>query len=177
MDRVIEEDPMGQMWRYGMSLTLMSLGLEDQAIEQCRKSVELDPQFWIGWFLLATYHSLHGRHAEALHCAEAAFSIAHWAPMALGVKAGALANTGRMTEAEPLLEALRSESSTGAIGLAYYSLARGDLDSAVESAGQAADQRMASLVTIFIRPFEPRLRTSPGWPALMTKLNLTPATN
>jgi len=49
------------------------------------------------------------------------------------------------------------------------------MDGAVEWAGKAADQRVASLVTILIRPFESRLRTSAGWPALLKRLNLTPA--
>jgi hypothetical protein len=63
------------------------------------------------------------------------------------------------------------------LGLVCYSVARGDVDSAVEWAEKAADQRIASLVTLLIRAFEPRLNKSPGWPALLKKLNLTPAKN
>jgi hypothetical protein len=50
------------------------------------------------------------------------------------------------------------------------------MDRAVEWAGAAAEQRVASLVTILIRPFEPRLRTANAFPALLKKLNLAPAT-
>ena len=49
------------------------------------------------------------------------------------------------------------------------------MDGAVEWTDKAADQRVASLVTIMIRPFEPRLRHAAGFPALLKKMNLTPA--
>jgi hypothetical protein len=78
-------------------------------------------------------------------------------------------------DAEPLLLELRSNSATGPLGMAYYHVARGDMEGAVVWAGKAAEQRMASLVTIFVRPFEPRLRHAAGWPALLKKLNLSPA--
>ena len=175
--RIIDDDPLCQMWHYTKALTLAALGREDEALDAIRRAVELDSQFWIGWMLQSLLHSVQGRHAESLHCAEKAIAAAPWAPIANGAMAAALANTGRPADAEPMLDGLRSNASTGPLGMAYYSLARGDIDGAVEWAGAAADQRVASLVTIVIRPFEPRLRTSPGWPALLKKLNLTPAMN
>ena len=51
MDRVVEEDPLSQMWRYIMSVTLSALGRDDEALCEIRKAVELDPQFWLGWTL------------------------------------------------------------------------------------------------------------------------------
>jgi eukaryotic-like serine/threonine-protein kinase len=175
--RIIDDDPLCQMWHYTQALTLAALGREDEALDAIRRAVELDSQFWIGWMLQSLLHSVQGRHAESLHCAEKAIAAAPWAPIANGAMAAALVNTGRPADAEPMLDGLRSNASSGPLGMAYYSLARGDMDGAVEWAGAAADQRVASLVTIVIRPFEPRLRTSHGWPALLKKLNLTPAMN
>jgi serine/threonine-protein kinase len=174
-DRVIEEDPLSQMWHYTSALSLLALGSEEAALNECQKSVELDQQFWIGWMLQGLIHALHGRHAESMQCAETAVASAARAPVAIGLMAAALVNTGRTMEAEPLLDELRSNTPTGPIGLAYFCLARGDMDGAVEWAGKAADQRVASLVTILIRPFESWLRTSAGWPALLKKMNLAPA--
>ena len=51
MDRVVEEDPLSQMWRYTMSVTLAGSGRDDEALSESRKAVELDPQFWLGWTL------------------------------------------------------------------------------------------------------------------------------
>jgi eukaryotic-like serine/threonine-protein kinase len=174
-DRVLEEDPLSQMWHYTSALSLLALGSEEAALNESRKSVELDPHFWVGWMLQGLIHALHGRHPESMQCAETAGASAARAPVAIGLIAAALVNTGRTVEAAPLLDELRSNTPTGPIGMAYFYLARGDMDGAVEWAGKAADQRIASLVTIMIRPFEPRLRVSAGWPALLKKLNLTPA--
>ena len=172
MVRVIEEDPLCQMWRFSMALALLGLGLDDEALDAARKSVELDPQFWIGWMLLGLLHAINGRHAEALPCAEKAIAGGPFAPMSIGVMAGALANVDQPEKAEPLIATLRADSHGGPMGLAFHSLARGDLDGAVHWAGKTAEQRFTSLTTVLLRPFEPRLRTSAGWPALLKKLNL-----
>ena len=173
--QIIEDDPLCQMWHFTLALVLAALGREDEAIVALRRALELDPQFWIGWMLQGLLHALHGRHDESFHCAERSVASAPWAPGANGLMAAALANTDRASEAEPMLNALRGNASVGPFGMAYHFLARGDMERAVEWASTAADQRIASLVTIFVRPFEPRIRTSPGWPALLKKLNLTPA--
>jgi len=177
MDRVVEEDPLSQMWRYTMSVTLAGSGRDDEALRESRKAVELDPQFWLGWTFQSLLHAVHGRHAESLTCAEKGIAGAAWAPQAIGAMAAALANMDRTVDAEPLLATLQSDTAVGPLGLVCYSVARGDVDSAVEWAEKAADQRIASLVTLLIRAFEPRLNKSPGWPALLKKLNLTPAKN
>ncbi len=175
MDRVVGEDPLSQMWRFTMSVMLCALGRDDEALGEVRKAVELDPQFWLGWTYQSLLHAMHGRHPESLTCAEKGNAGAPWAPQSIGVLAGALANNGRAADAEPLLATLRSDPSVGPLGLVCYHVARGDADSAVEWSEKAADQRIASLVTLMIRAFEPRLITSARWPALLKRLNLTPA--
>jgi tetratricopeptide (TPR) repeat protein len=177
MDRVVEEDPLSQMWRYTMSVTLAGSGRDDEALREIRKAVELDPQFWLGWSFQGLLHALHGRHAESLTCAEKAIGSAAWSPYAIGVMAAALTNMDRTVDAEPLLATLRGDPSVGPLGLVCYYVARGDVDSAVEWSEKAADQRIACLATMLIRAFEPRLNKSAGWPALLKKLNLKPAMN
>jgi tetratricopeptide (TPR) repeat protein len=174
-EQIIEEDPLSQMWHYTLAVSLLALGSDDAALNECRRSIELDPQFWIGWMLQGVIHALHGRHAESMRCAEQAMATAARAPLATGVLAAALVAAGRTMDAEPLLEELRRNTATGPLGLAYYHLARGDMDGVVEWAGAAAAQRVASLITIVIRPFEPRLKHAAGWPALLKTLNLGPA--
>ena len=49
LSRVIEEDPLCQMWRLMRANLLPSVGLEQEALDDARKAVELDPGFWIGW--------------------------------------------------------------------------------------------------------------------------------
>jgi hypothetical protein len=134
------------MWHWIMSLVLHGLGQEDEALNECRASVELDQQFWIGWALLGILHAIRGHHSESLQCAERAMAIAAWSPVASGTMAAALANTGRTSEAEALLETWRSETHYGPLALALYSMARGDIDGVVS--GQAGRRTNASSVSL-----------------------------
>jgi serine/threonine-protein kinase len=170
--QVIDEDPLCQMWHHMRAQVLQGLALDDEALDSCRKSVEIDPQFWLGWIQLGLRLAIHGRHAEALHCAEKGYASAPWSAYGAGVMAGALANTGQAEKAESLLARLRGDTYAGPIGLAVYHLARGEVDEAVECSGKAVDQRYPGVVSLVLRTFEPRLRKSPAWPALLKKVNL-----
>ena len=170
--RVIDEDPLCQMWHHLRAQVLQGLGLDDEALEACRKTVEIDPQFWFGWIQLGLRYSIHGRHAEALQCAEKGYATAPWSAYGSGVMAAALANTGETGKANLLVDRLQNDTYAGPIGLAAYYLARGDVDRAVEWSGKAVDQRYAATLSLVCRTFEPRLRESAAWPALLKKVNL-----
>ena len=58
--------------------------------------------------------------------------------------------------------------------MAVFHFVRGEIDK--PWSGLSADQRFIAILTILIRPFEPVLRQSPGWPGLLKKLNLNAAT-
>lgn len=169
---VIEEDPLSQMWHLTVAQVLQGLGLDAEALDACRKAVDVDPQFWLGWMLLGLLHAIHHRHAEALQCAEKASAGAPWAPYNIGLMAGALANTGQAEQAEALLVTLRGDSYGGPVGLACYCLARGETEGAIEWLGKAADQRFTCFIPVLMRTFELLLRQSAAWPAVLKKVNL-----
>jgi len=170
--QVLDEDPLCQAWHYTASTTLQALGRDEEAIAEIRKSVEIDPEFWLGWLLLGTFHAVHGQHDEALSCAEKAIARAPWSPYAIGLMAAALLNVGRTDDAEPYLAQLRDDAYGGPAGLTLHHIARGDADWAVEWASKAVDQRYTIILNTVLRPFEPLLRRSAAWPALLKKMNL-----
>jgi hypothetical protein len=86
--------------------------------------------------------------------------------------AAALANTHREHEAEAYLEQLRSDAYRGPAGLVPYFVLRGDINQGIEWASKAVDQRYTIVLVTLLRPFEPLLRESPAWPALLKKMNL-----
>jgi serine/threonine-protein kinase len=171
--RVIEEDPLCQMWHL-MRSNIRGLAFEEGALDDARKAVELDSNFWFGWAQLGLLYAHGGRHAEALHCAEKAMSAAPLSPYSIGLMAGALATTGQAEKAEPLLATLRGDAYGGPVGLLVEALARGDADSAVAWARKAAEQRFPVIITIVLRPFEPVLRRSAEWPDVLRVMNLLP---
>jgi eukaryotic-like serine/threonine-protein kinase len=172
MERVIDEDPLSQIWHLILSAVFSALGLDAEAIAECRKAVDLDPDFWFGWRALGMLHARLGQHPEARQCAEKAFSVAPWSPYTIGLLAGTMMNAGETKEAEALLANLDG-SYKEASALACFHLVRGDIDRAVEWAGEAIERNTA-IISVIIRPFEPVLRQSPGWPGLLQKMNSAP---
>ncbi len=175
LDRVIEEDPLCQMWRMMRSNLLAGLGRLDDAVGDARKSIELDPAFWIGWLDLGVLLAIRGQHADAMDCAERAMAAAPWSPYSLGLMAAALANTGRDEEGEALLAGLREDSYGGPLGLAIYSLARGDNEAAAEWAVKTVEQRVPAAIPRLVRQFEPQLRPTAAWPRVLQAANLADA--
>jgi hypothetical protein len=86
--------------------------------------------------------------------------------------AGVLAKAGATDKAEVLLAGLRGDAYLGPVGLTCYHLVLGETDRTVEWAGKALDQRFTGIIFCVIRPFEPLLRQSAAWPALLKKMNL-----
>jgi tetratricopeptide (TPR) repeat protein len=160
------------MWHYSAFQTLLAMGRNEEALAEGRRSVDIDPTFWLGWLIVGTLHAIEGRHPEALACAEKALGGAPWSPFTMGLMAGALANVGEVEKAEPLLATLRTDTYTGPAGLVYYYLARHEAEQVLEWAQKAVEQRFTAIFVTTLRPFEPLLRQSPAWLHLLKTANL-----
>ena len=170
--RVIDEDPLCQMWHYLRSQVMERLGRRDEALDDLRTAIELDPKFWLGPVHLGILYAIRGQHAEAMRCAEKAMAAAPWSPYSIGLMAGAFAQVGQAEKAEPMLVTLRGDSYGGPVELVHYYLALGEIDRAVEWAGKAVEQRFPAFIMVVIRPFEPLFRQSAAWPSVLNAMNL-----
>jgi len=173
MLRVLDEDPLSQMWHCMLTNVLSSLGQYDEALATIKKAVELDPQFWWGWLTSGLLHSALGEHFESLRCARKAYAGAAWSPYSIGLLAGTLMNAGETEEAEALLVKLQADSDRSSIGLTCFCLVRGEIDKALECASRALDERFFAVITIIVRPYETLFRKSLAWPVLLRKMNLS----
>jgi hypothetical protein len=104
--------------------------------------------------------------------AERAMAGAPWCPYSIGLMAAALANQGQANEAQPLLDGLRGDAYGGPVGLAVYSLARGEIEQAVEWSSKAVELRFPAFIPRLIRAFEPSLRRAAAWPGVLKRMNL-----
>jgi TolB-like protein/Tfp pilus assembly protein PilF len=172
LDRVIEEDPLCQMWRMMRSNVLAGLGRVDEAIDEVRKAVELDPAFWVGWLDLGVLLAIRRQHEEAMGCAERAMAAAPWSPYSLGLMAATLANSGRAEEGAALLAPVRGDSYGGPPALAIYSMARGDNEAAAEWVVKTLEQRFPAAIPRVVRQFEPLLRPTAAWPRILQAAKL-----
>ena len=176
MEAYLKEDPLSQIGHHCLGCVLLALDLEEEAKAAFGRSVQLDPNYYIGWLLLGLLHGVQGAYAEAPAAPRTALSIAPSMPWVAGLAAGALQMSGQTARAEELLAKLLPGDAYGApAGLCVHALVCGDVDRAVEWAGKTVEQRVPAFIWEIVRPYESRLRQSAGWPALLKKMNLTEA--
>ncbi|HXQ27002.1 MAG TPA: protein kinase [Candidatus Acidoferrales bacterium] len=174
-ERALEDNPLSQMVYWCLAITLEGLGLEREARAAEGKVVELDPQFWLGWWLLGMHQGIRGRRADVRDCAEKAFAIFPSSPNNIGLLAGVLRSEGETARAEALLAQSPAGSYGAPVARVCCYLVCDEIDAALEWAGKAVGERNPTFIQSVIRPFEKVLRKSPGWPAFLKKLNLPEA--
>lgn len=170
--RTLEDDPLSQINTFTLAVVSDGLGLEEEARAAYTKMLELDPQFWLGWWQFGMHRAIHGRHADARDCAEKAMAIFPSSPLNIGLLAGALQNTGEAARAETLLAQSPAGSYGAAVARTCFHLVCGEIDASLEWAGKAVGERNPTFIQSVIRPFEKLFRKSPGWPVLLKKMNL-----
>ena len=147
------------------------MGLHAEAQIAFERAVDLDSQFWPGWWSLGFHYSGLGRPDTARTSAERGYAI-HPNPYTIGLLAGVLQNVREHARSDTLLEEIRASSEGAPVALACFHLGAGDVDQALAFAGQALDEGYPMMTNMFIRPYEIQLRASPAWGVLMRKLNV-----
>jgi serine/threonine protein kinase/Tfp pilus assembly protein PilF len=174
LEQLLDANPLSEIENYVLSNVMQALGRHEEALACGRRSVEINPQFWVGWFSTGLRHAIAGRREEARECAEKAASMAPWAPYSQGLLA-ALVDETEEGRARELMTELRGNMAKGSLGFAAYHLARREVDAAVEWLERVAEQRTPAVPLALIRPYEAMLRKSARWPGLLKKLNVPDA--
>jgi TolB-like protein/DNA-binding winged helix-turn-helix (wHTH) protein/Tfp pilus assembly protein PilF len=146
----------------------------DQAIEQYRKTLELDPtpllQRYAAWAYLQQ-----GRHGEAIAALRAALSAVRRNPTVEGDLGYALAVSGRRAEALAVLEGLQQLSSTRYVSpysVALVHAGLGDRDRALAWLDKAYDERSDYMPYLKREPMLDSLRSDPRFDALVRRVGL-----
>jgi TolB-like protein/Flp pilus assembly protein TadD len=146
------------------------------AIDHCRNTIDMDPEFLPAHRLLGAAYLQAGRHDEALTELESAATLADGEPVVLAWLAHAKAVTGARGDAVKLLAQARGLAAERYVPHYHLALAYTGLDS-VDAAFAALDQawldRDPALAWLNVEPrFEP-LRSDRRFAGLIERLNLT----
>jgi eukaryotic-like serine/threonine-protein kinase len=125
------------LWIYFFS------GRMPETVEQCQKTIELEPAAGLPYAILALAYAQMGQRNETLHAAEKAIQFAN-SPSALSATASALARTGQSSKAKQLLSSVVAHAKERyvcrfLVASAYAEL--GEKDQALESLEQGVLQR------------------------------------
>ncbi len=126
------------LWIYYFS------GRLQETVEQCRRTIDLEPAAGLPYSMLALAHADLGERAEAIRAAETSVRLGANSPTILTTTASALARAGQRVEARQLLDralALAKERYVCRFNVAAADVALGDTKQAFESLEQAYLQR------------------------------------
>jgi serine/threonine protein kinase/Tfp pilus assembly protein PilF len=172
--RAGEIDPLSPVIGSDTASALGYAGRFDEAIDQARRTLELEPGFSYAHTMLGYALDGKGQFDEAISEYEKAISLTEDGyTRALLIRA--LMRTGRRSEAERQMEALRTFASTSYVPNFCFSIAHtalGDKEAAIAMLEKDVEERSSYAVTIGIEIGLNELRNEPRFKALLKRLNL-----
>jgi serine/threonine protein kinase/Tfp pilus assembly protein PilF len=149
----------------------------DRAIEQQRRTLELNPDSGMAYVHIALAMFMQRRFAEGLVELDNAEARMKGSPTVMALRGYAYARTGKRAEAlEILRRTLASPPSPYATALDLPALyvGLGDPDRAFEALNRSCDVRQRLIQEVKVDPLFDPLRSDPRYAALLRRLNLTP---
>ena len=149
-------------------------GRYDQAIEQARKTLELDPNFWGTYQSLSRVYEGKKQYAEAIAALEKARHLDNNTGI-LGYLGCVYAAAGKKVEAQRVLDELKALSkqrhvSPYSIASIYAGL--NDKDRAFEWLNKAYEERSFNMALIKVETVLDNLRPDPRFKELLKRMNL-----
>jgi eukaryotic-like serine/threonine-protein kinase len=171
--RALEEDPLNLIIRVGHAVSLRAAGRDEEAADEARRILEIDPDYAPAYSLQAVDVTKVPAH-EALAYAERAVSIAPWMPANVGLLAGVLSRHGDEARARALMDGLTRDGRFTAVAFTMFHALRGEADDAAQWIERAIEQRDQLVPMLLLSPpYLPVLRSSTRWPAITRRLNLS----
>jgi tetratricopeptide (TPR) repeat protein len=171
--RAIEEDPLEVWTRMNLHAYLQGAGRDDEALEQLKKVVELEPNQVVALVSMAMIYADKGDLPKALKIAQRTYAIGPWFPDDIGVLAGLTRRNGEEVESS-LMQALGSGERIGdARAHALYHLVCGEIDQGADWAEKAVEERDSSMMLYLRFVVSKGLRASHRWPKIAKMVNLS----
>ena len=147
----------------------------DEAIEECRRTIELDPSFAVAHDVLGMMLASKGMYAEALPEIEKAVALTRGAAIPTADLGYLRARLGQPEEARRILQQLAEaakERYTPAMAFAVVHLGLGEHDQALNWLDKAYEERFNRLAYLRREPIWDPLRSDPRFVDLLRRINL-----
>ena len=175
IDRALELDPLSSYIRFGKSYVSLFIGKDDAAADGAKLTFDLDPSYFLGYFVLSYVRARQGRYEEAVTLAERMVELHGRWPMSLMVLGTVYGMSGKREAAEGVLHELEAQSAKGYIAdaaLAIVNSTLGNMDAAFASAERAVENHDTQILSFKTSPAYAEMRKDPRSAALLAKMNL-----
>ncbi|MGC1647242.1 MAG: protein kinase [Candidatus Sulfotelmatobacter sp.] len=172
-EHAVEEDPLDVWAHMNLHAYLQAAGRDDEALEQLKKVVELDPNQVVALASMVMIHADKGEIAQALKIARRAYAIGRWFPDTVGLLAALLRRNGEEEESRSIAKELGSAEALGdARAHALFHLICGEIDQGADWVEKAIEQRDSSMRFYLGFVICKELRASHRWPKIAKMVNL-----
>jgi TolB-like protein/predicted Zn-dependent protease len=169
--RAVELDPLAPTATTSLGVRYYYAGRPDEARAQFLKTLELTPGFSVAHWGLAQVHRLKTEYAEQIDQLRSATQLSGNSSYMRAHLAYGLAVANRRSEAQSLLEELRSESTTAYVAPYHFALIAvglGDFDQAMQWLERAVADRSGWLAYLPVEPEFAPMRNRPDFRKLLT---------
>jgi TolB-like protein/Tfp pilus assembly protein PilF len=172
-EHAVEEDPLDVWAHMNLHAYLQAAGRDDEALEQLKKVVELDPNQVVALASMVMIHADKGEIAQALKIARRAYAVGRWFPDTVGLLAALLRRNGEEEESRSIAKELGSAEALGDCRAhALFHLICGEIDQGADWVEKAIEQRDSSMRFYLGFVICKGLRASHRWPKIAKMVNL-----
>jgi TolB-like protein/pimeloyl-ACP methyl ester carboxylesterase/Flp pilus assembly protein TadD len=174
MDRAQELEPLSLIMSTDRGLILYLAHRYDQAIEQFRKTLDMEPDFFRAHLWLGRAYEQKGMYKEAIEEFQEARQLDD-KPFVLAALGHAFAASDRRGDAQKVLDELKQLSKRMYVDSYYVAaihVALGETDQAFQSLEKAYDDRSTWLSRIKVDPIFDSLHTDPRFTKLVQRIGL-----
>ena len=175
IEEILRSDPLNLFVRWWLGVMLYLARTPGRMIEEGRRMITLDPDFFLGHWVLGMGLEQAGAGSDAVSSLEKADVLSGGNPFALGFRAYVCGRSGRPEEVRRLLERAGKAAAAGYVPASTFALAHIGLDewdAAFEWMDRAVETRDPIIMPIKTFPFLDGVRDDPRYRALLGKMNL-----
>lgn len=177
LERALEFDPLAFEVRYWLAIMLLLSGRYERGIDECRKTLDLEPDYPLAHFAMAACYRNLKKFEEALAAQRRAVELTGGSAMMLGWLGMALAESGKTVEAREVLQRLEEMAGHGYVppcSVAWVHLGLREIDSAFQWLNRAVAVCDQLLMPILSYNFLSSIRSDPRYADLLRQMNLKP---
>ncbi len=170
-------DPLSLVINSNLGFVLAAAQQYDQGIEQCRRTLEMDPNFAHARYRLGQIYVLKGMNQDAIVELKKAIALSGESPRAIAELGLAYARLGDTSEALKLLAELKTRSGLRYVSPFNIALIYGGLRDnrqALDWLERAATERAPSLNFLRLSPAFESLHSEPRFAELVRRIGLPP---
>jgi TolB-like protein/Flp pilus assembly protein TadD len=172
-ERAIEQDPLDVWAHMNLHAYLQAAGRGDEALEQLKKVLELDPNQVVALASMVMIYTDKGEITQALKIARLAYAVGRWFPDTVGLLAALLQRNGGEEESRSIASELGSGEALGdARAHALLHLICGEIELGADWVEKAIEQRDSSMRFYLGFVICKGLRASNRWPRIAKMVNL-----